>query len=212
MEQNSINPTEDLRTIRNIMEQSSKFLSLSGLAGVFAGICALAGTAIAWFMILQPEGIRFGEYTRNANDPDVSGISMQLAAVAIGVLITAVLGAVWFSYRKARKSGLQVWNGTSRRLILHLSIPLVTGALFILILVSRNNLGLVAPAMLIFYGLSLINAGKFTLGEIHYLGLTQIALGILAALFPDQGMLFWMTGFGIMHIVYGTVMYFRYER
>jgi hypothetical protein len=91
-------------------------------------------------------------------------------------------------------------------------IPLVSGAIFILILVFQNNLSLVASVMLIFYGLSLVNAGKFTFGEIYYLGLTEIVLGILAGFFVQQGLLFWTIGFGLMHIVYGTVMYYRHER
>jgi hypothetical protein len=66
--------------------------------------------------------------------------------------------------------------------------------------------------MLIFYGLSLVNAGKFTFSEIHYLGLTEIVLGILAGIFINHGLLFWTLGFGLMHIVYGTVMYYRHER
>ena len=81
-----------------------------------------------------------------------------------------------------------------------------------MILIFRNNTELVASVMLIFYGLSLVNAGKFTLGEIHYLGLTEIGLGILAGIFVSHGLIFWSLGFGLMHIVYGIVMYYRYER
>jgi hypothetical protein len=77
---------------------------------------------------------------------------------------------------------------------------------------QRRHPELVASVMLIFYGLSMVNAGKFTFGEIHWLGLTEIALGILAGVFINFGLLLWTIGFGLMHIVYGTVMYYRYER
>jgi hypothetical protein len=200
------NPNEDLHTIREIMERSSKFLSLSGLAGIFAGACALIGAAIAWFFILDSEIIQYNEYKQN------SDIGFYLALDAILVLVFALLGAVYFSYRKASKAGQKLWTKSTQRLLIHLMIPLVSGGIFSLILIYRNNLELVIPVMLIFYGLSLVNAGKFTFGEIHNLGLTQIVLGILALIFINQGLLFWTLGFGLMHIVYGMVMYYRHER
>ena len=212
MKTNSTNPNEDLQAIREIMERSSKFLSLSGLAGVFAGVCALTGAAIAWLFILDSGHVHYDKYMRSLNDSTTSGIRFYIALDALLVLGFAVLGAVYFSYRKARKAGQQLWTISSRRLIFHLMIPLVSGGIFALILVFRSDLELVAPVMLIFYGLSLVNAGKFTFGEIHYLGLTEIVLGILAGVFINFGLLFWAIGFGLMHIVYGTVMYYRYER
>jgi hypothetical protein len=212
MKTNSTNPNEDLQTIREIMERSSKFLSLSGLSGIFAGVCALTGAAIAWFFILDSGHVQCVEYMRSPGVSPTSGIRLYLALDAILVLGFAVLGAIFFSQRKARKAGQQFWTNSTQRLLVHLMIPLVSGGIFTLILVFQNNLALVTSVMLIFYGLSLVNAGKFTFGEIHYLGLTEIALGILAGIFINHGLLFWTTGFGLMHIVYGTVMYYRHER
>jgi hypothetical protein len=212
MKTNSTKPNEDLQAIREIMERSSKFLSLSGLSGIFAGVCALAGAAIAWFFILDSGQIKYSEYVSSTGDSIASGISFNLALDALLVLAFAFLGAVYFSFRKASKAGQKLWTNSTKRLLVNLMIPLVSGGIFILILVFRNNLDLVAPVMLIFYGLSLVNAGKFTFGEIHYLGLTQIVLGILAGVFINYGLLFWTIGFGLMHIVYGAVMYYRHEK
>ena len=208
----STNPNEDLHAIREIMERSSKFLSLSGLSGVFAGVCALLGAAIAWFFILDSGQVHYDEYMRGLENASTSGIRFYLALDALLVLGLAIVGAVYFSYRKARKAGQQLWTVSTRRLLFHLMVPLVSGGIFVLILAFRGNLELIAPVMLIFYGLALVNAGKFTFGEIHYLGLTEIALGILAAIFINYGLLLWMIGFGLMHILYGAVMYYRYER
>ena len=205
MKTNSTNPNEDLQAIREIMERSSKFLSLSGLSGIFAGVCALTGAAIAWFFILDSGHIQYDEYMRGPGGSSTSGIRFYLALDAMLVLGFAVLGAVYFSHRKARKAGQQFWTTFN---------PAVTGPFidsagfrrnfYIDPWCFRNNLELVAPVMLIFYGLSLVNAGKFTFGEIHYLGLTEIVLGILAGVFINYGLLFWTIGFGLMHIVYGT--------
>ena len=212
MKTKSLNPNEDIQAIREIMERSSKFLSLSGLAGIFAGVCALIGAAAAWFFILNTGQVHYNEYIQNAGSPIYSGIGFYLALDAIMVLVFALLGAVYFSYRKSRKAGQQFWTISTRRLLFHLMLPLVSGGIIILILIIRNKTDMVIPFMLVFYGLALVNAGKFTFGEIHYLGLTQIVLGILAVVFINHGLLFWTIGFGLMHIIYGTVMYYRHEK
>jgi len=208
MKQYSTDPREDIQTIRDIMERSSRFLSLSGLSGIVAGFCALAGAAVAWFFILGRDGIPYGDYP---GDPGFSSIRFYLILDAVAVLGLAMSGALWFSRRKARRSGQRSWTPASRRLLAHLLIPLATGGLFILILLHRNRLELVAPAMLIFYGLSLVGAAKFTFGEIRSLGLAEIALGLIAALFPAWGLAAWTLGFGVLHIIYGAVMYRRHD-
>ena len=212
MKTNLTNPKEDLQAIREIMERSSKFLSLSGFSGIFAGLCALIGTAIAWFVILDSGQVQYDEYLCSIGASPVNNVSLSLGIDALLVLIIATLGAVYFSFRKAQKAGHSLWSNSTRRLLAHLLIPLATGGAFAIILVLRNNIELVTSATLIFYGLSLVSAGKFTLGEIHYLGLSEIVLGILAGIFVNLGLLFWVLGFGLMHIVYGIVMYYRYDR
>ena len=212
MKTNSTNPKEDLQAIREIMERSSKFLSLSGLSGVFAGVCALIGAAVAYFLILDSGHVQYDEYLRSLGDSPTNDIRFSLAIDALLILVTASFGAFYFSFRKAKKGGLSFWTSSTKRLLSHLFIPLVSGGIFATILIFRNNIELVASVTLIFYGLSLVNAGKFTFGEIHYLGLTEIVLGILAGIFINHGLLFWAVGFGLMHIIYGIVMYYKYER
>jgi hypothetical protein len=181
MKTNSSNPNEDIQAIREIMERSSKFLSLSGLAGIFAGVCALIGAAVAWFFIFE-SAQEYNEYISKHRRYGNFSVSAFICALdALLILAFALLGAVYFSFRKAQKAGQKFWTNSTRRLLFHLMLPLVSGGIIIIILIFRNKLDMVVPFMLVYYGLSLVNAGKFTFGEIHYLGLTQIVLGILAA-------------------------------
>jgi hypothetical protein len=212
MNVNNTNPKEDIQAIREIMERSSKFMLLNSWAGFFAGTCALIGAAVAWFAILDSGSVHFDEFISSVGGSPINSVTIGLGIDALVVLLVAGIAALYFSYRKAEKAGQKFWTTQTKRVLSHLLIPLVSGAVFVLILVSRNYIDLTASAMLIFYGLALVNAGKFTSGEIHYLGMTEIGLGLLAGIFAPYGMLFWVLGFGVVHLIYGVVMYVRYER
>ena len=212
MKTQNVNPKEDLQAIREIMERSSKFMLLNSSAGFFAGSCALIGAAIAWFGILDSGSIYYDEFMVSVVGSPINKVTIGLGIDALIMLFVAGIAALYFSYRKAEKATQKFWTTQTKRVLFHLLIPIVSGAIFILILVSRNNIGLTASAMLIFYGLALVNAGKFTSGEIHFLGIAEIVLGFLAGIFVQLGILFWVLGFGLMHLVYGVVIWLRYER
>jgi hypothetical protein len=201
---------EDLKAIRKIMEESSRFLSLSGLSGLFAGITAIAGAVFAYYFILDGS-INFNDFQRNLPGQDSFSSGWKLIADALLVLFISVLSALYFSIKKARNDGKYFMTTTTRRLLINLLIPLVTGGIFVIVLILMNNIQLIIPSFLIFYGLALVNAGKFTYGEIFYLGLLEIITGLLSAFLPDWGLIFWIFGFGILHIIYGLAMYRKYE-
>lgn len=187
---------EDLKIIREMMEKSSKFLSLSGLSGICAGTTAILGAAIAYFVILP-------YYTDLAK--------ILLLADALIVLIISISFGIFFSWKKALKSKQKLLNKVTLRIIYNLSIPLTVGGIISIILISKGQFDLIASITLIFYGLALVNASKYTLDEIHYLGLTEIILGIGALIFLSNGIIFWTIGFGICHIIYGSIMYKKYD-
>lgn len=196
----------DISEIRSMMERSSKFLTLSGWAGIMAGIYALFGAWIAHrYLIFEPSD-DFSSYSETRTE-----ISKMLL---LGILILALaMGtAVYFSYRNAQKKGEKLWNPTSRRLLIHMAVPLCVGGILILILISKGFAGLMAPLSLIFYGLALYNASKFTYEEIRLLGLVEIILGLIGVYFIGYGLLLWALGFGIAHIIYGIYMHYKYEK
>ena len=202
---------EDIKAIRKIMEESSRFISLSGLSGIFAGVTAIAGALVAYFIILDNGSIHLDEYFRSLSEKELITLRWQLIADAAIVLVLSVLFALYFSIRKAKKDLKNVWTPVSKRFLINLLVPLTTGAVFIIVLLYQNNVQLIVPCFLIFYGLALVNACKFTFGEIFYLGIFEIITGLISAFVPGWGLLFWIFGFGVLHILYGVVMYRKYE-
>ena len=203
---------EDLKQIRSLMERSSKFLSLSGFSGIAAGVIALVGAAIAYFVIFEQGAVKYDEHMRALGGGSTASIRFRMAALAASILVCAVSAAWYFSSRKARQTGMRLWTSTARRTLYHFLIPLVAGGVFCIALVANNNVHLVGSATLVFYGLALVNSGKFTVDEVHYLGLSEIALGLLAGFLLNYGLLFWALGFGVMHIIYGIRMHNKYDR
>jgi hypothetical protein len=198
----------DLTEIRSMMERSAKFLTLTGWSGIMAGIYALAGAYIAWrlFDFYPDDGIY-----NPIGWQESSGNGLNLILLALGILVLAIGNAVFLSYRKSKRKGERLWNSAARRLVVHMAIPLVTGGAFILILLLKGLPGLIAPVTLIFYGLALLNASKFTYEEVKYLGIIEIILGLIASYFIIYGLLLWAIGFGVMHIIYGIYMHLKYE-
>jgi len=127
------------------------------------------------------------------------------------VLVLAFTGAVLLSQRKARKSGHNPWTPVTRRMLASLLIPLATGGLFILLTASRVPACVSASSTLIFYGLAVTSAGKYTFGEVHWLGVLEIVTGMVCLVLPQYTILIWATGFGVIHIGYGLFMHLRYK-
>jgi hypothetical protein len=198
-----------LKDIRKMMQRSSRFISLSGLSGIAAGFWALIG---AWFA-----NDWIYEYYHGYNESGYTSLAFQklklsLFMLAAVVLAVALLSAFYFTWRRAGQNKLPLWDHTSKTLSINMLIPLVTGGIFILTMLQYNEWRFITPACLIFYGLALVNGSKYTLSEIRYLGLTELVLGLISTQFPGYGLYFWAAGFGVLHIVYGFAMWWKYER
>ena len=205
-------PLAQLTEIRAIMERSSRFISLSGLSGVGAGVVALAGAGIGHLYLREQYGEQGFYRLLNSDEGQRLVILPFLLGLATAIILFALAVAFFFTQRRARQDGAVLWSSLGRRLALSLAIPLVAGGLFCLQLYLKSALGMVVPGMLVFYGLALLNASKYTLDEIRLLGLTEIGLGLVAMLLPGLGLAFFALGFGLCHIGYGLLMYNRYER
>ena len=198
-----------LQDIRKMMQRSSRFISLSGLSGIAAGILALIGAWFAYDWI----GEYYDSYAHEGyRGKNFSSLRLNLFLLAAAVAGLALVAALYFTWRRAGKNKLPLWDHTSRQLVINTGIPLVVGGLFIIAMLQYSEWRFVAPACLVFYGLALVNGSKYTLSDIRYLGFLEITLGLINTQFIGYGLYFWALGFGVLHIIYGFVMWWKYER
>jgi hypothetical protein len=200
-----------LRDIRQMMERSSRFISLSGLSGISAGLCALAGAGVAYSRI---RCWLWGSCSNGFSDGYLieKNLTIELIIIAIITFAAAFIQAFLFTWWRSRKEGIPLFGAASWRLMWNTVIPLAVGGLFCLRMLQMELYGLVAPGCLVFYGLALVHASKYTLGEVRYLGFANILLGLINLWWIGYGLYFWAAGFGVMHIVYGAAMWWKYER
>ena len=203
----SKNYQEDLFHIRSMMERSSRFISLSGLSGVFAGVFAILGAGVVFYLFKQ-EGIDYFDGRRNVFNPILVN---KLIVIGLCILVLAIASGYIFTAHKSKKKGLKIWDSTTKRFLITFAIPLLTGGLLCLGLLYHHLFYLIAPIMLIFYGLALVNAERYTLTDVKYLGYCEIVLGLVSFFFLGWGLITWTIGFGVLHIVYGIIMYKKYE-
>ncbi|KAA5537129.1 hypothetical protein F0919_05510 [Taibaiella lutea] len=201
---------ETLKEIRSMMERSARFLSLSGWSGIWAGSVGLIGAGIAYFQLKEYEQNLIEGHQRSRND--IQALTLELLPLAIIVFVIALLGGYYFTYRKNKKAGVSIWNSASKKMIVNLGIPFAAGAVFVLALINNGDWQYVSSGCLIFYGLSLINGSKYTVSDIKYLGLLEVVLGCIGLFIsPGYGLYLWAFGFGVLHIVYGIIMWRKYE-
>ncbi|APQ18052.1 hypothetical protein [Maribacter hydrothermalis] len=202
----------DITEIKNIMNRSSRFISLSGLSGILAGIYALIGASLAYVRLKDFSPTNYDGFAGRNSALWDTALSKDLTLIALAVLVMAAITGFVMTLKKSKKSGEKIWDSTSKRLVYNFLIPLVVGGLFCLVLMQHGAAGLVAPATLIFYGLACVNASKYTMGDVRYMGLAFILIGLISTQFIGYGLYFWALGFGVCHILYGALMYYKYDR
>ncbi len=198
---------QTLNDIKNMMQKSSRFISLSGWSGISAGLCALFGALAANNRIQKYYKNEYGRGETSPND-----LLKELIIIGVVVFLLAFSTALFFTLRNSKKQGIKIWGQAAQRLMWNTMLPMLVGGILILRLMQVNEWTFIAPACLIFYGLALVNGSKYTLGEVRYLGYGQLILGAVSLWFPYYGILFWAIGFGVLHIFYGAIMWWKYER
>ncbi|MEZ4936995.1 MAG: hypothetical protein R2799_05325 [Crocinitomicaceae bacterium] len=199
---------EQINEIRRLMEGSSKFLSLSGMSGVSAGIIASLSSLLAYFLLYTDTSFRLISCSGSAAEE----FRLNLILLAVITLGLALLAGAFFTYKKVQKRKESLISRESIKLLSEIAVPLGTGGLVLAFLYYYGVFGLMAPLTLIFYGLALFTASKYTVNEIRYLALCEIVLGLCSLAFIGYGLLFWWIGFGLLHIIYGIFIHMKYDK
>lgn len=193
----------DIKEIKDIMNRSTQFISLSGLSGILAGLYAIIGALFVKYLLRK----NTGEYIA------LEGETFKLILLTAFLTLTiSLVTAYLLTVKKAKKNNEMMWNNSSKRLLFHFAIPLISGGVFALLLLKQGYYDLIAPVTLLFYGLACFAASKYTFRDVQYLGITEIILGLFAVFFSGYGLWFWVLGFGVAHILYGSIMFFKYDR
>ncbi|HPF52979.1 MAG TPA: hypothetical protein PK335_15475 [Draconibacterium sp.] len=197
---------EDLKEIKEMMNRSSRFLSLSGISGVTAGIIALAGAYLAHRMVFSQSNLL------SFNSVELSGEQfINLLVIALATMIVSIGLVIFLTTQETKKRRQKIWDHQTKRILINLFIPLVTGGIVCLSFLFKGFVGVTMPLTLIFYGLALLNVSKYTVNEIRSLGLIEIVLGLVSLQFIAYGLWFWAAGFGLFHIVYGFIVKLKYK-
>src|SRR5690606_2760339 len=109
----SKNYQEDLSHIRSMMERSSRFISLSGLSGAFAGLVALLGAGYVYY-ILKREGIDYFKGKANLYSGE---LVFDLVLAGFVMLVLASLSGYVFTAKKSKEKNLKIWDQTTKRLL-----------------------------------------------------------------------------------------------
>lgn len=203
-----------LSDIKKMMQRSSRFISLSGWSGIAAGICALAGAAVAYPIVENSsyEVIKLRDSFQQDSFSLSAYMGSRLFTIALITFCCALGFSFLFTWIRSRKTNTPIWGFTARRLLLNMLIPIAAGGFYLLKLMEAGAYGFIAPGCLLVYGLALLNASKYTLDEVRYLGYAQILIAVINLFYTGFGLYFWALGFGVMHIVYGIIMWYKYER
>ena len=209
-------PENDLGLIKDLMEKSSKFSNVSGIAVLFTGFLALIGATFIYFDIgfsVSEVHISYNQLISQNGKPDVLNIKLKLLiSIAALILATSLITLYITARNKSGNEGIPLFNSSFSRTLKSLFIPLFSGGVFCVFLLYHQMFGLVAPATLIFYGLGLISCSKYSYYELEFLGYFELVLGFIASYFMGTGLLFWIIGFGIAHILFGYYIHVKYDK
>ncbi len=177
--------TEHLRFIREVMERSESFTAVPGWGMVAVGVSALPTAFIA------------ARFTSDGLGDTFLGIWLADALVAIAI-------GVFTLRRKMRRSGVSLRTGPGRKYILSLAPPIIAGLLLTAALWRSGSTDTLPVLWLLLYGAGTITGGASSVRTIPILGVSFMALGVVALLLPQAWIhIVLAAGFGGLHIGFG---------
>jgi len=194
---------EELKVIRSLMERPVKYSTQSGLAGILAGLIALAGMFADMYVSSHYEMTT------------VIGLCFCIWGGVLGLSLLTVAGLT--RLREIRQ-GMPLWSAVKMRILLAILPSFVAGVGVTMAIIFRwfmndgpNEWGLIIPIWMLFYGVACWQVGEFSVKELRWMGAIFIVAGLIsAAFFQNVPYLIFGVSFGGFHILYGVIVWLRY--
>ncbi len=199
---------EHLRVIRQTMERSTKYSTLSGLSGVLIGLVAIVGVWLT-SRLTPPTPI---DVSSSLPIPYDVLNSQQSYRWDIGLIWCAVLAlAVTIDFvankRRAARVGKTVMSPIGGHIILAALPAFFGGAVLTYFLLQHNLAFSVWGVWMLCYGLAICAVGLFSVKPVSVLGGAFVLAGAVTLLLPAGAQLPMMAlTFGGFHIGYGILM------
>lgn len=188
---------DHLRVIRQTMERSTQYSTLSGWSGIFVGLLAIAGVALTRSLTHAPEWRTLSAGAQN----------MKIAAIWFGALVLAVAIDFVCNKRRARRVGKYVMSRLGAHILIA-ALPAFLGAGVLTLFFFQHGLAaFVYGIWMLCYGLAICAVGLFSVRPVTFLGIAFVLSGALTLLMPlGLSMLMMAVTFGGFHIIYGIAM------
>ena len=188
---------DHLRVIRQTMERSTQYSTLSGWSGILIGIVAIIGVYITRSML--------GAHTVAVQT--VRAAAPQLAALWGAALLLAIAIEFVYNKRRAARIGKRVVSRLGAHIILASLPAFLGGAVMTLFFYQHNLLPYILGIWMLSYGLAICAVGLFSVRNVKYLGAAFVISGAITLLAPLTIHLYMMAlTFGGFHIIYGIAM------
>ncbi|MBR1835514.1 MAG: hypothetical protein IJ785_08460 [Bacteroidales bacterium] len=201
---NNNDAIDTLREIKDLMQKSSRFQTISGISIIIIGIYASIVSFGAWLLLGNHEPYSWLPSWATDFALNTPGRTWAAILCALVLLVLSFGTVCLMSYFKTKRVNQRfVFDQTVRRSLWAFFVPAATGGLLCLAMLQQGHYGITSSFMLVFYGLALINSAHHTTSRLALLGYVELLLGIVDCFVVNQGLLFWFLGFGLWHIIFG---------
>ena len=177
---------DNLRFIRETMERAGSFTAVPGWGGIAMGISAIIAAVLAG----------------KEQDP-----ALWLRVWIIELIVAMLLASATMTL-KARRARTSLFMGPARRFAMAFAPPVMVGGVLTWALAWREQFELLPAVWLLLYGAGIIAGGMYSVRVVPIMGGLFFMLGLLALFLP--GNLLLALGFGVLHIVFGSIIAWRY--
>jgi hypothetical protein len=179
---------DNLRYIRQTMEQAGSFTAVPGKGGVLMGFCAVAASRLSAGRQADARWL-------------VVWTSAALVAVAIGIASAAV---------KSRKCRMPLFSGPGRKFVAGFAPAILAGALLTAVFFRAGQTDFLPGIWLLLYGAGIVSGGYASVRVVPLMGACFMAAGTAALLAPGWNSVLMPAGFGGLHVLFGIIIAVKY--